>query len=151
LFAIGKAAALAQATIDGYAAIQGAYKSGSVIGGPPLGAAFAAAAAAATAVNIAKIAATGLRRGIDSVPGVGTKDNFPAMLAPGERVVPAKTNEDLTEFLSRMNDQETQQQIVFNLNFNGPVWADRATAGSEIIEAINEAIDRGMGLRLRQA
>jgi hypothetical protein len=151
LFAIGKAAALAQATIDGYAAIQGAYKTGAVIGGPPLGAAFAAAAAAATAVNIAKIAATGLRRGIDSVPGVGTKDNFPAMLAPGERVVPAKTNEDLTEFLSRMNDRETQQQIVFNLNFNGPVWADKATAGSEIIEAINEAIDRGMGLRLRQA
>jgi hypothetical protein len=151
LFAIGKAAALAQATIDGYAAIQGAYKSGAVIGGPPLGAAFAAAAAAATAVNIAKIAATGLRKGIDSVPGVGTQDNFPAMLAPGERVVPAKTNEDLTEFLSRMNDRETQQQIVFNLNFNGPVWADKATAGSEIIEAINEAIDRGMGLRLRQA
>jgi hypothetical protein len=151
LFAIGKAAALAQATIDGYAAIQGAYKTGAVIGGPPLGAAFAAAAAAATAVNIAKIAATGLRRGIDSVPGVGTQDNFPAMLAPGERVVPAKTNEDLTEFLSRMNNRETQQQIVFNLNFNGPVWADKATAGSEIIEAINEAIDRGMGLRLRQA
>ena len=151
LFAIGKAAALAQATIDGYAAVQGAYKIGTGIGGPPLGAAFAAAAVAATAVNISKIAATGLRRGIDSVPGVGTKDNFPAMLAPGERVVPSKTNEDLTAFLERMESKDSQQQIVFNLNFNGPVWSDKATAGSEIIEAINEAFDRGMGLRLRQA
>lgn len=151
LFAIGKAAALAQATIDGAAAIQGAYKTGAVIGGPALGAAFAAAAGAATAVNVAKIASTGLRRGIDSVPGVGTQDNFPAMLAPGERVVPTKTNEDLTAFLQRMDDRQMDQQVVFNLNFNGPVWADKASAGSEIIDAINEAIDRGMGLRLRNA
>jgi hypothetical protein len=59
LAAIGKAAALAQATIDGYAAVVGAYKNGASIGGPALGAAFAAAAGIATAVQIAKIASAG--------------------------------------------------------------------------------------------
>lgn len=149
LAAIGKGAALAQATIDGYAAIQGAYKQGAIIGGPALGAAFGAAAAAATAVNVAKIAGVGLKSGIDSVPGVGTGDSFPAILAPGERVVPTKTNEDLTDFLS--NQQENNPSPIFNLNFYGPVWSNKAEAGAEIIEAINEAYDRGMGLRFRQA
>lgn len=142
LAAIGKAAAIAQATIDGYAAIQGAYKQGSIIGGPPLGAAFAAAAGAATAVNISKIAGVGLKRGIDSVPGVGSGDSFPAVLAPGERVVPAETNKDLTQFLEGKSEQK--QSNVFNLNFYGPIWSDKASAGSDIVEAINEAIARGM-------
>lgn len=51
-FEIGKAAALAQAVVDGYAAITGAYKVGAGIGGPPVGAAFAAAAGAATFAQI---------------------------------------------------------------------------------------------------
>lgn len=144
---IGKAAAMAQATIDMYAAISGAYKQGAIIGGPALGAAFAAAAGIAQAANLAKISGVGLANGIDSVPGVGSKDNFPAMLMPGERVVPSETNKDLTEFLNRQTSQP-QQQNVFNLNFHGPVWADKATAGSDIIDAINEAAARGMGLRL---
>ena len=58
LFQIGKAAALANATIDGYAAITGAYKVGARIGGPPVGAAFAAAAGAATFAQIQKIRST---------------------------------------------------------------------------------------------
>jgi hypothetical protein len=146
-FAIGKAAALAQATIDGYAAIQGAYKQGSIIGGPGLGAAFGAAAAVATAMNISKIAATQLAGGMDSVPGVGSRDNFPAILAPGERVVPSETNKDLTSFLSRMESQG-QSAPTFNLNFYGPVWSNKAEAGAEIVEAINEAMARGMSLRI---
>lgn len=149
LFAIGKAAAIAQATIDGFQAIQSSYAKGAAIGGPPLGAAFAAAAGAATAVQISKIAATNLRTGIDSVPGVGSADNFPAMLAPGERVVPTRTNEDLTEFLR--NQQTQAPSVVFNLSFNGPVWSNKAEAGAEIVDAINEAMDRGMALRLRNA
>lgn len=55
MFEIGKAAALAGAIVDGYAAITGAYKVGASIGGPPVGAAFAAAAGAATFAQIQNI------------------------------------------------------------------------------------------------
>lgn len=56
MFEVGKAAAIAGALVDAYAAVTGAYKVGSKIGGPPLGAAYAAAAGVAQAVNIANIA-----------------------------------------------------------------------------------------------
>ena len=52
LFKIGKAAALAGALVDRYAAIVGAYKVGASIGGPPLGVAYGAAAGAATLAQI---------------------------------------------------------------------------------------------------
>lgn len=58
LFEIGKAGALAGAVVDGYAAITGAYAQGAKIGGPPLGAAFGAAAAAATFQQIQAIRST---------------------------------------------------------------------------------------------
>lgn len=51
-FDIGKKFALANALIKGYEAIQGAYAAGAKIGGPWLGAAYAATAAVATKVNI---------------------------------------------------------------------------------------------------
>ena len=142
---IGKAAAIAGATMDAYRAIQNALAN------VPYPANIAAAAGIGVQAfgNVAKIAGVGLASGIDSVPGVGSKDNFPAILAPGERVVPSETNKDLTEFLANKSSQP-QQQNVFNLIFNGPVWSDKATAGSDIIDAINEAAARGMGLRLLQ-
>lgn len=58
MFEIGKVAATAQAVIDGIAAVQGAYKVGNGIGGPPLGAAFAAAAAAGALANVKQIQST---------------------------------------------------------------------------------------------
>jgi hypothetical protein len=146
LAAIGKAGAITQATIDAYLAIQNALARVPY----PANIAAAAGIGAQAFANVSKIAGIGLQRGMDSVPGVGTQDNFPAVLAPGERVVPAKTNEDLTEFL-KTQQQQPQQQITFHLNFSGPVWSNKAEAGAEIIDAINEAFDRGMGLRLRNA
>jgi len=95
LAAIGKAAAIANATIDGYAAVQKALASAP----PPFNYALAAAVGVAAAANVAKIVGTPLATGIDSVPGIGSRDNFPAILAPGERVVPRETNQDLTRFL----------------------------------------------------
>ena len=53
LFAIAKAASLAQATIDGIAAVQKAWSQGGIFG-----AALSVAVAAATAANIAKIASS---------------------------------------------------------------------------------------------
>jgi hypothetical protein len=52
MFEVGKAAAIAGALVDGYAAVVGAYKAGAKIGGPVLGAAYAATAAAAVATQI---------------------------------------------------------------------------------------------------
>lgn len=55
LFAIGKAASLANATIKGIESAIDAYAFGSKIGGPPVGAAFAAASAATTGALLAQI------------------------------------------------------------------------------------------------
>jgi hypothetical protein len=142
LAAIGKAAALTQATIDGYVAVQGAYKSGSVIGGPALGAAFAAAAGIATAANLAKIAGVGLQSGIDSVPGIGNQDNFPAVLAPGERVVPSKTNEDLTKFLQEQGASSKKIEFTLNLTI-APGTGISRTQAADLVEGINDYIAAG--------
>src|SRR5690554_6570119 len=52
MFEIGKAAALAGALVDAYAAITGAYKVGASMGGPALGAAYGAAAGLAAFQNV---------------------------------------------------------------------------------------------------
>jgi hypothetical protein len=124
------------ATIDGIAAVQKALASAP----PPWNFALAGLVGTATAVNIAKIAGTQLKSGIDSVPGVGTQDNFPAVLAPGERVVPAKTNEDLTNFLAGNNGGG--KNITVNINISNAMPASRE-AGSQMIEAINDALASG--------
>lgn len=100
LVLIGKAAAITQIAIDTPKAVSGAFAFGSSLAGPALGFTLAAIAATAEAALAAQVAGVGLATGIDSVPGTGTKDNFPAILAPGERVVPTTTNKDLTAFLS---------------------------------------------------
>jgi len=55
-FQLQKAASIAQAVIDGISAGISSYKAGSAIGGPVVGAAFAATSAAATGAMIAKLA-----------------------------------------------------------------------------------------------
>jgi hypothetical protein len=97
-----KAAAIAQATISTY---EGASKAASALAGIPIvGPALAAAAAgvfiAGGLARVAAIVGTPLATGIDTVPGTGTRDNFPALLQPGERVVPTETNRDLKSFLA---------------------------------------------------
>jgi len=57
-FEVGKAAAIANATISTYEAANTNYKMGAAIGGPPVGAAFAAVAVAAGLSNVQKIAST---------------------------------------------------------------------------------------------
>ena len=57
-FEIQKAAAIASATVDGYAAVTGAYKVGASQGGPILGGIYAGIAGAAVSLQIAQIAGT---------------------------------------------------------------------------------------------
>lgn len=102
LAAVGKAAAIAQATIDTY---KGATSAASALAGipfvgPALAAAAAAAFIAAGLARVASIAGTPLATGITEVPPGYSNDTFPARLTSGERVVDAGTNQDLKVFLA---------------------------------------------------
>jgi hypothetical protein len=90
MFEIGKAASIAGAIVDGIAAVQGAYKQGAKIGGPPLGAAFAASAAVATLANIKNIQSTqyGQRSTGQSYQGGQVVNNT----APQQRSQPDQRN-----------------------------------------------------------
>lgn len=74
LFEIGKAASIAQALIQGSEAVVSSYAHGSRIGGPPVGAAFAAVAATTTAAMIQNIRAQqfGSAGGSSVAPGGGS-------------------------------------------------------------------------------
>lgn len=94
---VGKAAAIAQATIDTYV---GAGKAGEALApipfvGPALAAAAIAAYVAAGLFRVAQIAGVGLATGIDEVPPGYNNDNFPARLTSGEGVLDKGTNADV--------------------------------------------------------
>lgn len=138
LAALGKASAVSIATIDGIVAVQKALASAP----PPFNIALAAMVGAATAANVAKISGVKLKNGIDEVPGIGNEDNFSAVLAPGERVVPKSTNKDLKEFLERENAGGNSKSVTININISNNMPASRE-AGAAMIEAINDAINGG--------
>lgn len=99
LAAIGKAAAITQATIDGYLAVQKALASAP----PPFNFVQAAIVGAAAAANVASIA--GMKDGgIVSGPGGPRDDKVPVMLSNGEFVVnaaSAKRHRALLESVNR--------------------------------------------------
>ena len=95
LQAIGKAAAVTTATIDGFLAVQRALASFP----PPFNFIAAGLVGAATAANVAGIVGIPLAKGITEVPPGFSNDNFPARLMSGERVVDANANQDLKSFL----------------------------------------------------
>lgn len=142
LAAIGKAAAIATATIDGFQAVQKALASAP----PPFNFVLAALVGAATGANIAGIAGVQLAGGIDEVPGSGNVDNFPAILMPGERVVPKDTNRDLKAFLNaRNNDSAILSKIYDRL---GKLESTTVVnvGGRQIIREVNRQIDSGKRL-----
>lgn len=145
LATIGKAAAIYNATIDGYAAVQKALAQGGF-----LGIGMAAVVGAAAAANVAKIAGvSGLAGGIDSVPGSAgggnNGDNFPAMLKKGERVVPTQTNQDLKEFLSRQ-DGGGSANITLTVNVMPGTGMNSEQIGN-LIEQFNHYFSMG-GMKL---
>lgn len=140
LAAIGKAAAITTATIDGYAAVQKALASAP----PPYNFALAAAVGVATTANIAKIAGVpGFKDGITEVPrragGGNLGDNFPAMLNPGERVVDRGTNEDLKAFLANANRGSS---VNININIAPGTGISREQAGM-LVESLNDYFTSG--------
>ena len=91
-----KGQALATATVDGFVAVQKALANPP---GPPFSIPQALAAGAQAAVNISRITGTGFQKGIDKIPGIGTQDNIPIIVGPGEAVINRRGNEKLESFL----------------------------------------------------
>lgn len=106
LATIGKAFAIQQATINGYAAIQSSFRFGSEVGGPLTGVAFAAIAAAATAANVAKIAGVAFENGgvVGGFTGgsVGA-DNRVAKIRDGEMILNAEDQKKLFDGIKSGN------------------------------------------------
>lgn len=138
LATIGKAAAITTATMDGIVAVQKALAAAP----PPFNFALAGLVGAATAANVAKIAGVQLQSGIDEVPGPFNQDRFPAVLAGGERVVPAETNQDLKQYLQE-NANGSARTINISVNVEGVAFGDEGA--SQLIERINEGIEQGIG------
>lgn len=102
LFEVGKAAAIAQALVAIPLTAIEAYKSlaGIPIVGPALGVAAAAAAVVTGTQRVNEIRSQRFafaEGGI--VPGVGNKDTVPALLTPGEVVIPKSNFEDIQNAL----------------------------------------------------
>jgi hypothetical protein len=97
-FELGKAAAVAQATLNVPQAASNAFTVGAKLGGPVTGAAFAAVATAVQLANVSRIASqqpTGFANGGLVEGGIPGRDSVPALLTPGEVVVPRRNFNDL--------------------------------------------------------
>jgi hypothetical protein len=122
MFAVGKAAALAQAIIDGYAAITGAYKHGSIIGGPLLGAAYAATAAAATAVQIQAIRSQSFGGG-GGAPSAGVSATA-AVNAATEQIVPVSQRQQVVDIRLEGSSRLTLAEVADAMEQMGERLAD---------------------------
>lgn len=125
MFEIGKAAAIANALVDGKAAVLGAYKVGSRIGGPPVGAAFAGAAAAATMSQIQAI------RSQSFGSGGGASGSITG--AVNDASEPVRT---------QSQQQEPDRSVSVTVALTGGTERDQMVASS-ILEQINAEIERG--------
>jgi len=130
MFQVGKAAALAGALVDGYAAIVGAYKVGASIGGPPLGAAYGAAAGAATFAQISAIKSTSFSGGAGSASGGSSgASNTGAINANSQPV-----------------QSQQKPQTVANVTLVGDVFSRSTVMG--LMDQMNELSDDGMRMRV---
>lgn len=140
LAALGKAAAIYQATIDGYVAVQKALASGIPY---PFNLAAAAAVGAITAANVAKIAGVNFQDG-GIVPGSSfSGDNVQANVNSGEMILNRQQQAEL--FQLAQGGGSSGASIVVNIS--GDVvsedgFIDRVVAG------INEGVEnRNLQLR----
>lgn len=132
LFNLNKAAALAQAALEARETVVSAYKFGTRIGGPVVGAAFAAAAGAAQAANISQIASASFGGGGGGgVPTVGT--------AP------------VNQFGQRTDvggpaGNSAQRNVTINIDSDTGVFTTQQVRS--LINQINEAVGDGATLNL---
>lgn len=149
--AVGKAAAIATATVDTYKAANAAYSAmaGIPIVGPALGAAAAAAAIATGLMNVGKIVGVQFAVGTPNV----TQDML-ATVHAGEIIVPKTFSEGLrdgdlmlgnTENLFNETKNTAQEVSVSNtFNFNGDVLSDSTDSIAEKLgQKMSESIAGG--------
>ncbi len=139
---IGKAAAIAQATINGFQAVTAALTIP-----PPLGFILAGLVATASAVQVAKIAGVELATGLSEVPPGFNNDTFSARLSSGERVVSAPQNQDLKTFLSDANGLGEKLDRLIALQ-SRPAMTSVSIGGKELMNIIQDQIDSGRSLSL---
>ena len=131
LFAIGKAAAISTATIDGIAAVQKALASAP----PPLNFALAGLVGAAQAANLARISSTkpptGAFDGALVEQGSIFSDSQPFMLSKGEIVAPRRDFDDVVEgtarqrgFVKREELEEGQASEPVTINIQGDIFGE---------------------------
>lgn len=121
LFKIGKAAAIAEATIDGYKAATSAWEKGMSIGGPPVAAAFTAASLAKTGMLISQIQSTSKNGGGSQSAG-GTSSAATSATAEEPSITQNRS-------LTLIGDNFNRKQAI------------------EIAEYINEGSDNGLIIR----
>ena len=126
--AIGKAAAISQATIDGIAAVQKALASAP----PPVNYALAASVGVATAANVAQIAGIA-HGGLENVPKEATY-----LLDKNERVLSPNQNKDLTSFLNNKEERDGGSvNVVFEITTNDAgSFANSIVENQDVIEGI---------------
>ncbi len=138
LFAIGKAAALATATIDGIAAVQKALASAP----PPFNFALAAIVGVASAANLAKIASAQppSRQGGGLVPGpISDTDNTLINAAGGELVLNRRQQTDLFNSINQNRIGGGGSGTVINIQ--GNVIADDESQVNKLIERIQDQLE----------
>jgi len=129
MFEINKIAAISEATIDAYHAIVGAYKVGAKIGGPPLGAAFAAAAGAFEFAIISSIASQSYGGGI----GGG------GMTAGSVPIAPSQIADVVDRSTVVEDDKEVAPSVTVNYYHYGNNMGDYDEIARELVPAIEKA------------
>lgn len=130
-FALEKAAAIARALIEARESVVSAYKFGTRLGGPALGAAFAGVAAAAQAANIAAIASTSFGNGGAVSASGGAAGSTGAS--------------DPRDDLGRPLSNSAPKQVIINLQGNDDTLFSKNTV-RQLIEQINDAVGDGSRL-----
>lgn len=137
LFAIGKAAAIANATISGIEATQKALTAAP----PPFNFALAALVGVAAAANLAKIASSQppKRQSGGLLPGVASPtDTTLFQGAPGELVLNRRQQ---TNLFNAINQNQVGGQSGTVVNIQGNVIADDDSQVQRLIERINDQVN----------
>lgn len=152
----GKAAAIAQTTIDTYKSATSAFSalSGIPIVGPALGAIAAGAAVAAGLANVKKITATktptvnktpSYASGVIGIRGVGggTTDDIRANLSSGESVINARSTAMFANELSAINQAGGGVGLNGASNILDQTNIQQRANDSQLVSAIAEAVALG--------
>jgi hypothetical protein len=111
LFKIGKAAAIAQATVDGYQAAVSAWDKGMKMGGPPLAAAFTAASLVKTGALIAGIKSQQFGGASSSAAGAGGGAAATTTTAPAAPAASQTLNFSVTNDPFGISDRLVRQIV----------------------------------------